>query len=58
MEEMISEKNDREDGSSSCSNSVRCQLHPGLGINKREHTLRVLIAQCTLSHVSQLDSAF
>ena len=57
MEEMISEKNDRDEGSSSCSNSVDCQYHSGVW-RRRELTFSVLIAECALTHVRQLDGTF
>ena len=55
MEEMISEKKDRDEGSSSCSNSGRRQyrtvsISGGL-------TFGMLIAKCALSHVRQLNGS-
>jgi len=56
---MISEKNEREDGSSSCSNTVQLKFSIGLirGFVDK-HTLGMLIAESTFSHVCELDGAF
>jgi hypothetical protein len=58
MEEMISEKNEREDASSSCSNSARKDI---ISIRKtrelRTHTLSVFITQGPLPHIRKLDCA-
>ena len=59
MEEMISEKKDRDEGSSSSSNSVRvCQRVRQLYIYRQQPTFRMLVAKRTLPHVGQLDCAF
>ena len=56
MEEMISEKNEREDGSSSCSNS-------GIKLAKTSQskvlmlTLGVYVAKCTLTHIGKFDGS-
>lgn len=52
---MISEKNERDDASSSCSNSTNCQ-HCLVRRNKRP-TFRVLVTKSPLSHVGHLDSS-
>ena len=55
---MISEKKERDEGSSSCSNSVRvCQCLRQVYIVKQP-TFRMLVAKSTLPHVGQLDCAF
>ena len=67
---MISEKNDRDEGSSSCSNSVETQHILKKNIKKtpkserspsalkeKTRTFSVLIAQGTFSHVGQLDDS-
>ena len=53
MDEMISEKKDREDGSSSCSNSGT-MLAETLPHSSHPLTLSVLIAQGTFPHVCEL----
>lgn len=66
MEEMISEKNDLEDGSSSCSKTtVACQYtsqtitlgsdRAGWTWDSDEPTFCMLVAQRTLTHISELD---
>jgi hypothetical protein len=57
MEEMISEKKEREDGSSSCSNSATKLVKVKLSSTMWQLTLRVFVAQGLLSHVCQLDRA-
>ena len=51
MDDMISEKKDRDDGSSSCSNS----LHPDVRFAHVQRvqrlTLCMLVAECALPHV-------
>lgn len=58
MEEIISEKKERAEGSSSCSNSAPsvssyASHTPGFRL-----TLSMLIAERILSHIRQLDRAF
>lgn len=57
MEEIISEKNERAEGSSSCSNS-EIMLDESQGYNGRWLTLGVIVAESTLTHVCQFDCAF
>lgn len=59
---MISEKNERDEGSSSCSNTMATSQHiAGSQMQMSQiggaQTLRVLVAQSTLPHVGELDSA-
>jgi hypothetical protein len=51
MDEMISEKKEREDGSSSCSKTVEIQLTLDQLRYSIAHTLRVLVTQRAFSHV-------
>ena len=57
MEDMISEKKEREDGSSSCSNSAQT-LASGSYKAIKEYTFSVLITKRTLTHICQLNRAF
>jgi hypothetical protein len=57
MEEMISEKKDLAEGSSSCSNSRVYVRHCRQG-KSMVLTLGMLVAQSALSHVCKLDCAF
>lgn len=67
MEEMISEKNEREEASSSCSNTVyektcmstKRQLDKGAPVLASffQLTLGMLIAKSALAHIRQLDSS-
>lgn len=58
MEEMISEKNERDEASSSCSNTaIYCQYNSFKHCQQKRHTFRVLIAQCPLAHIGQLDGS-
>ena len=61
MEEMISEKNDLEDGSSSSSKPgeermVSLHNHTDTG-GRSSRTFGVLITECRVAHVRQLDVA-
>lgn len=58
MEEMISEKNDRDCGSSSCSNSNQNIREPFRESHRDSLTLSMLVTQRALPHVGQLDCAF
>jgi len=60
MDEIISEKKDRDAGSSSCSKTVERQLEPRLRRSREGgegRTLRMLIAKGTLPHIGQLDGS-
>lgn len=55
---MISEKNERDEASSSCSNTAdHVSLPWRKQVTRERHTLRVLITQCPLAHVRQLDGS-
>ena len=53
---MISEKNDRAEGSSSCSNSAK-SMSQGTKVDLGRLTFGVLITQSILPHVCKLDCA-
>ena len=57
MDEIISEKKEREDGSSSCSNSTGMLVWCDQDYPSNKLTLRVLVTQGLLSHICQLDRA-
>ena len=57
MDEIISEKNDRADGSSSCSNSAPSQLC-AIADARQLLTFCMLVTQRILTHVGQLYCPF